>query len=400
MPGKRFIHKIKLQNILSYGNEGQEIELQPLNVIIGPNASGKSNLIEAIALLKATPTDLMVPIRRGGGINDFLWKGGKESPIAVIDATLEPLEDGIRRQMCLRYQLKFTETGQRLEVVDEAIENEQPDRGQDEPYFFYRYQEGRPVINVLTEIAAGRPRRSLERATLSPDQSILSQRKDPDQYPQLAYLSDQFGEIGLYRNWQMGRDAAPRLPQKTDLPEYPLLEDGSNLGLVLNDLQYKIGSRVLIETLKQFYEEAEEIIIKIYGGTVQISIREQGFDEPISATRLSDGTLRFLFLMALLMHPNPGPLLCIEEPEIGLHPDILPTLAEMLKNASERTQLIVTTHSDFLISALSPESVIVCERNDSGSELRRQDPERLKKWLDNYTLGDLWRMGELGGNRW
>jgi predicted ATPase len=396
--GKRLIHKIRLQNILSYGNEGQEIELEPLNVIIGPNASGKSNLIEAIALLKATPTDLMVPIRKGGGISDFLWKGGKESPIAVIDATLEPPEDG-RRQMLLRYQMKFTETGQRLELVNEAIENEQPYPGENEPYFFYRYQEGNPVINVQTEIE-GRKKRSLERETLSPDQSVLSQRKDPDQYPQLTYLSNQFAQIGLYRNWEIGRDAAPRLPQKTDLPEYPLLEDGSNLGLVLNNLQHKIGSRVLIETLKKFDERAEEISINIYGGTVQIFIREEGLKDPIPATRLSDGTLRFLFLMALLMHPNPGPLVCIEEPEIGFHPDILPTVAKMLEAASERTQLIITTHSDFLISALSPESVIVCDRNDFGSELRRLDPNRLKKWLDNYTLGDLWRMGELGGNRW
>ncbi|WP_254567818.1 AAA family ATPase [Oscillatoria sp. HE19RPO] len=140
--------------------------------------------------------------------------------------------------------------------------------------------------------------------------------------------------------------------------------------------------------------------IKIYGGTVQIFIREEGLSEPIPASRLSDGILWFLFLMALLLDPTPGLVLCIEEPEIGLHPDILPLIAEMLVEASARTQLIVTTHSDALISALPPESVLVCDRCDRGSELRRLDPDRLKKWLDNYTLGDLWRMGELGGNRW
>ena len=395
MEGKRFIHRLKLQNFLSYGNEADSIELQPLNVLIGRNASGKSNLIEALEILKATPTDLMAPIRKGGGISDFLWKGGKESPNALIDATLEPTEGLIP----LHYQLSFTVSGQRVELVDETIENEQPEPGEEETDFFYRYQGGHPVIAIPTEIE-GQKKRSLRRETLSADQSVLSQRKDPEQYPQLTYLSNQFTKIGLYRDWQLGRNSPIRLPQKTDLPESPLLPDGSNLGLVLNNLQHKLGSRILIETLKKFYEEAEELSIKIYGGTVQIFIREEGLIEPIPATRLSDGTLRFLFLMALLLDPTPGPVICIEEPEIGLHPDILPMIAEMLVEASARTQLIVTTHSDALISALPPESVLVCDRSDRGSELRRLDPDRLKKWLDNYTLGDLWRMGELGGNRW
>lgn len=401
MEGKRFIRNLRLQNFLSYGSEGETIELQPLNVLIGPNASGKSNLIEAIGLLKATPTDLTAPIRKGGGISDFLWKGAKEIPIAEIEATLENPGN-----MPLRYRIGFTVAGQRLELVDEAIENEKPYSGADDVYFYYRYQYGRPVLNVKTrpEAQAGkgneRSERRLRREDLIPDQSVLSQRKDPDLYPELTYIGNQFSSIALYRDWQIGRDSEPRKAQQTDLPEHPLLEDGSNLGLVLNNLQSQLGTRQLIEKLKKFYDPAEELITKIYGGTVQIFIREEGLIQPIPATRLSDGTLRYLFLMALLLDPTPPSLICIEEPEIGLHPDILPTIAEMLIEASQRTQLIITTHSDALVSALSPESVMICDRDDRGSHLRRLDSERLKKWLEKYTLGDLWRMGEIGGNRW
>jgi predicted ATPase len=106
--------------------------------------------------------------------------------------------------------------------------------------------------------------------------------------------------------------------------------------------------------------------------------------------------------MALLLDPTPPPLICIEEPELGLHPDILPTIAELLIEASQRTQLIITTHSDALVSALSeyPESVVVCERDNTGTHLRRLETGKLKDWLENYTLGDVWRMGEIGGNRW
>ncbi len=396
MEGKRFIRSLRVENFLSYGSEGEEIELQPLNVLIGSNASGKSNLIEAIGLLKATPTDLPAPIRQGGGISDFLWKGQQGIPVAKIQVTV----DYPQRSQTLQYQLSLTVAGQKLELVDEAIENEQPFPGEDDVYFYYRYQRGRPVINVKIENDRQLIRRSLRREDLIPDQSVLSQRKDPDLYPELSYLANQFSSISLYREWNIGRYSDPRNPQKTDLPEHPLLEDGSNLGLFLNNLQYQLGNRQIINKLKKFYDAAEELSIKIYGGTVQIFIREESLTQPIPATRLSDGTLRYLFLMALFLDPTPPPLICIEEPEIGLHPDILPTIAEMLIEASQRTQLIVTTHSDALVSALLPESVLVCERDEKGSHLHRLEPDRLKNWLENYTLGDLWRMGEIGGTRW
>jgi predicted ATPase len=396
MEGKRFIRTMRLQNFLSYGSEGEQIELQPLNVLIGPNASGKSNLIEGIGLLKATPTDLTGPIRKGGGISDFLWKGQKGIPTAEIEATID-YSEGL---MPLRYRMGFSVVGQRLELVDEAVENERSYPGEDDVYFYYRYQRGRPVLNIKTAFEGQRSQRSLRREDLIPDQSVLSQRKDPDQYPELTYLGNQFSNIGLYRDWHIGRDSQPRLPLKADLPEHPLLEDGSNLGLVLNNLQYQVGSRQVIEKLKKFYEEAEELSVKIYGGTVQIFIREEGLSQPIPATRLSDGTLRYLFLLALLLDPTPPPLICIEEPEIGLHPDMMSTIADLLVEASERTQLIVTTHSEALVSSLPPESVLVCERDYLGTHLRRLDPERLKKWLENYSLGELWSMGEIGGTRW
>ena len=124
--------------------------------------------------------------------------------------------------------------------------------------------------------------------------------------------------------------------------------------------------------------------------------------ELVPATRLSDGTLRYLSLLAILCHPTPPPVECIEEPELGLHPDILPTIAELLKNASQRTQLIITTRSDALVSALSdtPEAIVVCEPGPDGTQLRRLDRESLSEWLDRYSLGEIWRMGEIGGTRW
>ncbi|MBD2486009.1 AAA family ATPase [Aulosira sp. FACHB-615] len=402
MEGKRFIRKIKLQNFLSYGSEGEEIELQPLNVLIGTNTSGKSNLIEAIGILKATPTDLAVPFRQGGGVSEFLWKGDDGSTTAELQAII----DYPKELQPLRYKLNFAASAQRVEIVDEVVENEYPIQDESEAHFYYRFNDynGHPAFRVREEGAwAGIYNEFWANSELFRiDQSILSQVQEALRYPEITYLRNQFANIALYRDFPMGRHGKLRDVQKVDLPEHPLLEDGSNLGLVLNNLQYKISNRQIIDTLKKFYTSAEELIVRIYGGTVQIFIREEELIQPIPASRLSDGTLRYLFLMALLLDPTPPPLICLEEPEIGLHPDILPTIAEMLIEASQKTQLIVTTHSDALVSALSeyPEAILVCERDEKGSHLRRLEADKLKNWLEKYTLGDLWRMGEIGGNRW
>ena len=122
----------------------------------------------------------------------------------------------------------------------------------------------------------------------------------------------------------------------------------------------------------------------------------------VPATRLSDGTLRYLSLLTILCHPNPPPLVCIEEPELGLHPDILPGLADLIRDASERCQLIVTTRSEVLVDKLTetPESVVVCEKHAGKTEMQRLDRDELSDWLKKYSLGDLWTKGGLGGTRW
>ncbi|MBF0508069.1 MAG: AAA family ATPase [Deltaproteobacteria bacterium] len=373
--------------------------------MIGLNGSGKSNLIEVLSLLQASPKDFLVPIRQGGGVREWLYKGSDIAPIAEINAVVD-YPDG---SMPLRYKSAFTMVGQRLEMYDEAVEDERPLRGEeDDVYFYYRYQRGNPVVNIQTshsesaDQAPERTRRFLRRQDLDPEQSVLSQRKDPDQDPELTYLADSFSKMKFYREWNQGRLSPARLPQKTDLPADFLLEDASNLGLVLNNLQHhpSIKKRI-VERLRKIYEPVEEIDINVYGGTVQLFFHETDLLQPVPATRLSDGTIRFLCLLTILLHPSPPPVICLEEPELGLHPDALSTVADLLKEASKRTQLFVTTHSDLLVSELSdvPESVLVCERDPDGTYFRRLEKDKLQDWLEKYSLGGLWLMGELGGTR-
>ena len=177
--------------------------------------------------------------------------------------------------------------------------------------------------------------------------------------------------------------------------------NASNLGLVLNRLRGDpVVKRRILSALQALYEGIDDYDVQIEGGTVQVFFHEGKFTVP--ATRLSDGTLRYLCLLTILCHPKPPPLVCIEEPELGLHPDIIPKLAELLKEASERTQLIVTTHSDVLVDAMTdmPECVLVAEKTENGTTLTRLDGEKLKPWLEKYRLGQLWTRGEIGGTRW
>ena len=132
-------------------------------------------------------------------------------------------------------------------------------------------------------------------------------------------------------------------------------------------------------------------------------LSESGLEEPIPASRFSDGTLAFLRLIALIHEPATPMILAIEEPETGLHPDAVRLVAEMLKDASQRKQILVTTHSPELIDALSddPEAIVVCERDEeNGTQFRRLSSKDMAAWLQHYTLGELWTKGEIGGNRW
>ena len=394
MEGNRFIRTIRLENILSYGPSSGEFPLEPLNVLIGPNASGKSNLIEALSLLAAAPRDLHKPIREGGGVHDWLWKGSSLLTKATLEVTAE-----YPQGQPLRYRLSFTETGSRFELRDEAVENERPSSGNVNPYLYYQYREGHPVLNVMGE---ARSDRHLMREDVAPDQSILSQRRDPDSYPELTYLANTFERMRFYREWNLGRRTRPRLHQEADLPHDSLQEDASNLGLVLNDLMNRPPvKRQILERLRTFYQSVEDIGITISSGTVQIFFHEEGLQHPVPATRLSDGSLRYLCLLAVLCHPKPPPVICIEEPEIGLHPDVIPEVAKLLIEASSRSQIFVTTHSDILVDALTdtPESIVVCEKSDGATQLRRLDKIELDPWLEKYRLGELWTSGEIGGNR-
>ena len=234
VPRDVLIRRLKISGMLSFGPEGVDLPMEQLNVLIGPNGSGKSNFIEALALLQAAPRDLSGPVRRMGGISEWLWKGDGATGLAAVDAVVG-YPNGA---MPLRHVLRIAQRGERFEVMGETVEDQHPNAGETEPDFYYYIAGSSTVISEMGD-EPGHPRkeRRIARSRLIPDASILSQREDPDRFPELGWLQRRYREIRLYRNWEFGPDARLRGSPRADEPSNFLTERGENLPLLLSRLR-------------------------------------------------------------------------------------------------------------------------------------------------------------------
>lgn len=409
------LRSLRLKGILSFGAE-MELSFRPLNVLVGANGSGKTNLLEVLGLLRALPRDISEPIQAGGGLAQWVCKGG-ETTEAEIEATwfYEKTRVDVRHRLAIGNRrpgtsLKVVEEGIRVLPTEDsggAFEVEYP-----EPEIFSNTNEarrrearqagGRTTTKDLPRLFDRVEKESRNILNFGSRQSILAQFRDPDRYPEFEYLIETYSSFVQFRRWITGPDSPVRSLQRADLDADFLGEDCRNLGPVLGELLRDPGVRArVIGALRKLYDGIDDIRVLEIGGFFQLNLVEEG-DRVIPAERLSDGTLRYLCLLAILCHPSPPPLICIEEPELGLHPDVISTVADLLIEASSRTQLIVTTHSERLIDALGEdvESVVVCDRGIDGTEMKRLEADRLAEWLERYRLGDLWARGAIGGKRW
>ena len=218
-----------MRNILSFGPSAQDLTLEPLNVVIGPNGSGKSNLIEIIGLLRAAPEDLHKPIRHSGGVSNWIWRGEPSERFAEIEVDLSRAHN----QRAI-YQLCFYEDNQQFRLHSECL-CDLESRSNPNPVPFFH--SGSDWVRVLSEDTRNFNSRFKTTDIASRrKESAFSFVKEP-KYPEISYVGEQFKRIRVYREWEFGRHALLRFPQSADLPNEVLMEDGKNLGLVLNRLK-------------------------------------------------------------------------------------------------------------------------------------------------------------------
>ncbi|RYD31696.1 MAG: chromosome segregation protein SMC, partial [Verrucomicrobiaceae bacterium] len=236
---------------------------------------------------------------------------------------------------------------------------------------------------------------------IPPQETILSLAKGPfTQNPTLSRFRAQMAGFSVYHEFHTHRDAAVRQPTVTRY-EKRVDADGQNLISVLHTLytgDRDFKNEVNDAMTAAFGSDFEELVFPPAADQrIQLRVRWRSLRREQSAADLSDGTLRFLFLLTVLASPDPAPVIAIDEPETGLHPSMLPIVAEYAVQASRRAQIILTTRSPQLLDAFSETrpttTVVKCEEGETC--LFQLDDAKLAGWLEEYSLGSLQRSGEL-----
>ena len=220
----------------------------------------------------------------------------------------------------------------------------------------------------------------------------------------VAEFKEELATWEIHQGFQTHRDVPIRTPQVTRT-ETLVSADGQNLISVLHTLY--TGNRDFKQEVNTamkaaFGDDFEELVFPPAADQrIQLRIRWRSLKREQSAADLSDGTLRFLFLLAVLANPNPPPLIAIDEPETGLHPSMLPIVVEYARDASSRTQVILATHSPDLLDAFGdePPTTTIVERQDGETVLQVVSGEEPSYWLTQYRLGELFRSNELESMR-
>ncbi len=340
------------------------LPLTSLNVVTGPNGSGKSNLYHSVFLLaKAASGGFARAIAEEGGMSSVFW-AGKRSPRSRTSARSKPVRVilGVKTDP-FSYQLScglppHSPDDPTAFKLDPEVKEERVwlDDAQSKPVTFFE----RSSSGAWLRDASGR--RTSYSGELFASEGILTQLSEPHLYPELYALRMEMTQWRFYHHFSTDKNALLRTPQ-IGVRTPVLSHDGTDLAAALQTI-LEIGDRqALLNEIERAFNGAS-LIVESLKGRFSLLLRVPGLVRPLDATELSDGTLRYLCLLAALTSPRPPSLLALNEPETSLHPDLLEGLAQMIARASKYSQLWITTHSPRLaklIERYSGESSIELE---------------------------------------
>jgi predicted ATPase len=338
------------------------LKLRPINVLTGPNASGKSNLYNSVFLLaKAAAGGFAQVIAEEGGMPSVLWAGARKSR-SMGSSRLEParMRLGVKTEV-FNYELICglpklqgpipTKQFRSAFAMDPEVKEEHVwmDSGGLKVTFFKRSPSGVWILD------------SNERLTdysgeLLPTESVLSQLREPHLYPELSALRTEMNRWRFYHHFRTDLESPLRHPQ-VGVRTPVLSHDGRDLAAALQTINEIGMSEDLHLAIDQAFPGAQlEIAHDGETGMFAVEMRMPGLHRPLRARELSDGTLRYLCLMAALLSPHPPALLALNEPETSLHPDLLEPLAQQMAQAAKNSQLWVVTHSEKLAELVEKHS--------------------------------------------
>ena len=383
------IEKVSIKNYKSIQSL-PDFELKPVNVLIGANNSGKSNFLDVFAFLRDSLQDDISQDNHGNKATG--WRGALEKRGGGESVCFN--KEQYFQISCLSHPFQYS-----LEIALDQfghyyqIRDEQLTVVDAEKKFFAR-QNGMLTIYDENGKSLGASARD-ERTSLG--EFLRSNRGDR----QALNFAMKLSEIKIYDRIHTEIGSPIRTP-KVSKGETILAEDGENLAGVLHQLS---------ETYPSFREELDSLLKILFGDFARISFPHNQRGEILirwedkngrvaNLSQLSDGTLKFLCLIAILKNPNSSALIGIDEVDASLHPRMQEIVANMIAEASKRTQLIVTTHNPDFVSMFSPEQVVILQKYKGMTEMRRfSDKGALDSWLQDFTTRELWLMGELE-SRW
>lgn len=365
-----------------------KLQLKSLNVIIGGNGSGKTSLLEAMSLLSASASGQMA--------DSFSALGGFNAVRTNLRAwTSQAIQFQLRQPtgtaMPLEYEIYIQPKGVDYSIGEECLFQ---DRGQPNPFIHLNASRGN--IQYFDSVQEKR----LVRPTwdINPAESALSQV--PRMFAEPEQFRKDLASSTHYHVLDVGHKAPVRLPQAMRTATLPG-KDGEDLVSCLYMIRetdsYRFG--LIQDTLRAGFPNFERLNFPpVAAGTLAMTWKDTTSSQPFYMHQLSEGTLRFLWLVTLLYSPGLTAVTMIDEPEVSLHPELLSVLADIFRDASNRTQLIIATHADRLVRFLKPHEVITTTIGDDGSTSFAWGSEfDLEEWLKDYTLDQIWGMGRMGG---
>jgi len=359
--------------------------LQPLTVLLGPNGSGKSTVFDVFTFLsECFSVGLRTAWDRRGRFRELRTRGAS----GPIEIELKYRED--RRLPVITYHLTIDENRHGPYVAEEWLHWRRGQRGRPFRFLDFRHGAGRVISGELPDAQDHRIEEQLD----SPEMLAVNTLGQFARHPRVSALRRFIA--GWYMSY-LSADRARSVPEAG--PQERLSITGDNLPNVIQYLLEQHPDRLsqILKTLSQRVPRLEKVDSTIMAdGRLLLQIKDAPFEQPILAKFTSDGTLKMLSYLTVLYDPDPPPLIGIEEPENHLHPRLLPELAEECRNASARSQLMVTTHSPFFVNGLRPDELWVLYRDERGYTQARQTSQMrgVSAFIDQGALlGHLWMEG-------
>lgn len=365
-----------------------ELPLKSLNVIIGANGSGKTSLLEAMSLLSASASGKMADSFADLGGFNAVRTNLTEWESQAIQFSLRQTTTAA---MPLEYEIYIQPKGVDYSIGEECLFQ---DRGQTNPFIHFKASRGNiQYFDSLQEKKLVRPTWEI-----NPAESALSQV--PRMFSEPEAFRKALASSTHYHVLDVSQKAPIRLPQSMRTATLPG-KNGEDLISCLYMIRETDSDHfdLIQDTLRCGFPSFDRLNFPpVAAGTLAMTWKDETSSQPFYMHQLSEGTLRFLWLVTLLYSPGLTAVTMIDEPEVSLHPELLSILADVFRIASERTQLIIATHSDRLVRFLTPNEIISTKIEDDGSTNFTWGTEfDLERWLKDYTLDQLWQMGRLGG---